>query len=276
MIHLATFLGMDMSQHIVFQILDGLVVILFLFLLYRMIRGTAAFQICIGLVVVYFMWWLSSLLGMPLLSNILNQVINVGVIAVLVIFQPEIRRFLLLLGNKDVVGSKMKKIYEQIRHHAPSDRLTISPIVQACQSLAASKTGALIIIKNAQTLDDVIQTGEYIDARLSAELLKNIFFKNSPLHDGAVVVQNNRIAAARCILPVSRNEHLPNDLGLRHRSALGITEISDAVAVIVSEQTGHISYSRFGEIQQDITSVQLINELVKVFNEKTANAKNQQ
>ena len=113
MIHLATFLGMDMSQHIVFQILDGLVVILFLFLLYRMIRGTAAFQICIGLVVVYFMWWLSSLLGMPLLSNILNQVINVGVIAVLVIFQPEIRRFLLLLGNKDVVGSKMKKIYEQ-------------------------------------------------------------------------------------------------------------------------------------------------------------------
>jgi uncharacterized protein (TIGR00159 family) len=203
---------------------------------------------------------------MELLSEILGQFISVGVIALIVVFQPEIRRFLLLLGTPGFISKKSKRFIFWRINIGNENMLNIDPIIQACQKMSHSKTGALLVIAKKNELQTYVNTGEIIEANVSMQLLENIFFKNSPLHDGAVIIVNNRIRAARCILPVSGNRNISHDLGLRHRSAMGITEQSDAISIVVSEQTGMISYCKRGELNLNIQPSQLKDYLEEEFN----------
>jgi uncharacterized protein (TIGR00159 family) len=245
------------------DIIDILLVAFLLYELYRWLKGTAAVKILIGLVSIFAIWKLVSLFQLNMLSDIIGEFISMGMILLIVVFQPEIRKFLIYLGNtrlfqwiQELVGKKQKTgNYVQ----------EIINITRACKRMAASKTGALIVMKKNTPVDDFINTGEKIDALVSRELLENIFFKNSPLHDGAVVVANHRIAAARCILPVSKSEEISTDLGLRHRSAIGSTTLTDAIAIIVSEQTGQISICKEGNIRRNLTPDELKQTLLQEF-----------
>ncbi|MEI8204197.1 MAG: diadenylate cyclase CdaA [Bacteroidota bacterium] len=248
------------------DVIDILLVAVLLYQTYRLIKGTVAINIFLGIASIYLIWKLVKLLEMELLSEILGQFISVGVIALIVVFQPEIRQFLLLLGTPSFMKKKRRgylfsklNLYTQLK-------LDINPIVQACQKMSASQTGALIVLARRNELFQFVNTGEPIDATVSQQLIENIFYKNSPLHDGAMIILYNRIKAARCILPVSGNTNLPAELGLRHRSALGITEVSDAIAIIVSEQSGKISFCKGTEIQIDLTPSKLKNILEEEFN----------
>ncbi|MCL2247106.1 MAG: diadenylate cyclase CdaA [Lentimicrobiaceae bacterium] len=235
-----------LSQNII-NIIDILLVITIVVLLFRWLRGTYANRIIIGLILIYVVWKVVSLFHLTVLSEILGQIIQVGVVVLVIIFQPEIRKFLYLIGNR--------KFFKWFTRNRKDDDIDddIDSVVRACKRMSAAQTGALIIIAKKNPLSEVIATGEPIDALISRELIENIFFKNTPLHDGAVVIKNHRIVAARCILPVSKSESLPSDVGLRHRSAVGITAETDAIAVVVSEQTGLIAVSTHGNLQQDIS-----------------------
>lgn len=237
------------------DLIDIFLVALILFELYSLLKGTSAMRIIWAIGLLYVIYKFATLFHLGLLSQIMGQVISVGMIALIIVFQPEIRSFLLYIGNRNFIRFINGKFS---RKDDPQHRLDdIESIVRACKRMAASKTGALIIIGKEAPLEDFLNTGELIDARVSRELLENIFFKNSPLHDGAVIIKNHRIAAARCILPVSRKEGLPTDLGLRHRSAIGATTSTDAIAVVVSEQTGYISICKDAEITRDISPIVL-------------------
>ncbi len=238
------------------DIIDILLVSYFFYEIYKLVKGTNAMRIFIGLVAIYVVWKIVTLLQMRLLSDILGQFISMGVLALVVVFQPEIRRFLLLLGTKSFIGSKKRFLFWKI-DVTKKDTLNLDAYVQACMHMSQSKTGALIVFMQQNELNDITASGETIDAAASPALLETLFFKNAPLHDGAVLVKGNRIIAARCILPVSSNSEIDPNLGLRHRSAIGITEISDAVSVVVSEQTGAISYAKDGVIEYGVTPVQL-------------------
>jgi uncharacterized protein (TIGR00159 family) len=229
------------------NIIDILLVITIIILLYRWLRGTSATRIIIGLVFVYAVWKLVSVFHLTVLSEILGQIIQVGVILLVIIFQPELRKFLYMLGNR-----KFFKWFTRNSKNMYSED-DIDAIVRACQRMSAYRTGALIIIAKGNSLNDIITTGEPLDAIVSRKLLENIFFKNSPLHDGAVVINKHRIVAAGCILPVSKSDALPTDIGLRHRSAVGVTAETDAIAVVVSEQTGQISVSMHGHLHRNIS-----------------------
>jgi len=235
-----------LSQNII-NIIDILLVITIIVLVFRWLRGTSATPIIIGLILVYVVWKLVYFFELKVLSEILGQIFQVTAILLVIIFQPEIRKFLYMLGNR-----KFFKWFAKIHKEVDAED-DIDAIVRACKRMSASRTGALIIIAKINPLNDIIATGEQIDAFVSRELLENIFFKNSPLHDGAVIINKHRIVAARCILPVSKSIALPSDIGLRHRSAVGITAETDAVAVIVSEQTGQISVSVQGQLQRNIS-----------------------
>ena len=242
------------SQNLI-NIIDILLVITVIVLLFRWLRGTYANRIIIGLIVVYVVWKVVSIFQLTVLSEILGQIIQVGVILLVIIFQPEIRKFLYMVGNR-----KFFKWFTKSKEDDIED--DIDSIVRACKRMSAAQTGALIVIARKHPLSEVIDTGEPIDALVSRELIENIFFKNSPLHDGAVVIKKHRIAAARCILPVSKSESLPSYVGLRHRSAVGITSETDAIAVVVSEQTGQIAISIQGSLQQDISPTVLKQKLL--------------
>ena len=187
-------------------------------------------------------------LNMELLSNILGQVISVGVIALIIIFQPEIRRFLQLIGMRQKEFDFISRMFSATRK---KEDINTSPIVSACLDMSNTKTGALIVIRQKDDLLFIIENGIAVDANLSVSLLKNLFFKNAPLHDGAVIVEGNRIVAAKCILPVTQSD-VPKDYGTRHRSAIGLSEIADAVVVVVSEETGTLSIVKGGQIKHNI------------------------
>ena len=235
-------------SHNITHIIDILLVITLIILLFRWLRGTAATRIIFGFVMVYVVWKVVTLFQLTVLSEILGQVMQVGVILLVIIFQPEIRKFLYMLGTRKYFGWLLVRQNKGVEMDDDVDA-----IVRACKRMSASRTGALIIITKNNPLNDVIATGEQIDALVSRELIENVFFKNSPLHDGALIISKHRIAAARCILPVSKSDTLPRSVGLRHRSAVGITSETDAIAVIVSEQTGLISVSILGKLHRDIS-----------------------
>lgn len=239
------------------DIIDIILVALLLYFLYNFIKGTVAINIFFGIIAIYLIWKLVEVLEMELLSEILGQFISVGVIALIVVFQPEIRKFLLLLGTSTFARRNRKRFLFWKVDNSSQTSKHIDQIVKACQSMSSMKTGALIVIGRVNELRQTIETGEIIDAVISEYLLENIFFKNSPLHDGAVIIIDDRIRAARCILPVSKNQNLPADLGLRHRAAAGITEQSDAIAIVVSEQTGAISFFVEGKFHTDLMPVKL-------------------
>lgn len=239
---------MDFISISLLDVIDVLVVALLFYQVYRLIRGTAAMTIFAGIFIVYLLWVVVKALNMTLLSSIMGQVIGVGVLALIIVFQQEIRRYLLLLG------SRYSKAKEQIRAaHLPVGRpgaqvQWTEEVARACRDMAATYTGALICIERQGDLGAYAATGDTIDARIDVRLIETIFFKNSPLHDGAIIIKQGRIHAARCILPSSDNPHIPPHYGMRHRAAIGLTEHSDAVVVVVSEERGRISIVEAGEI----------------------------
>ncbi len=243
------------------DLLDILLVALLLYGLYNFVKGTVAINIFIGIISVYLIWQVVKLLQMDLLSEILGQFISVGVIALIVVFQPEIRKFLLMLGTPGFINKTPKRFLFWKLNLENSETFNIDPVVNACKNLAEESMGALIVITRNNELRQIAETGEIINARISEQLLKSIFFKNSPLHDGAVIIQNNQIYSARCILPLSTNTRLPSHYGLRHRAAVGITESSDALAIVVSEERGSIAYSFEGKIRGNIDAVGLKKNL---------------
>lgn len=243
---------MDFIPFTFIDFLDILLVALMMFGIYRMTRGTNAPYIFTGIIVVYIMWVVVRALNMALLQTILGQIVSVGVIALFIIFQPELRSFL------QVVGMRQRgfKFINNIFNSRNNTETAVQPIVTACTEMSLTKTGALIVIAQESDLRDIIDSGISIDAQVSVALLENIFFKNAPLHDGAAIIVNNRVAAAKCILPVTQS-NVPKSYGTRHRAAIGITETSDAIVVVVSEETGGLSVACGGKIERNIAPTNL-------------------
>lgn len=251
------------------DVVDILLVAFLLYQMYRIIKGTVAFSIFIGIFFVYLFWLIIKAMNLELLGTLMGQFIGVGVLALIVVFQQEIRRFLLLIGTRYQVSHTfgLEKLFvaEKLRQASSQH---IKEIVRACDNLARSKTGALIVIPVHSELKEIVRSGEKINARISSALLETIFFKNTPLHDGAVVIIGNRIVAARCILPITARQDLDPGLGLRHRAAIGISEETDALAIVVSEESGSISLVVGGELMSKISLIQLTTELEKVMMEE--------
>jgi uncharacterized protein (TIGR00159 family) len=245
---------------------DIIIVAVLLYQLYYLIRGTIAIHIFFGILVVYLLWLVVKALNMQLLGTILGQIIGVGVIALIIVFQQELRRFLLMVGSKGIFNPKTFGRFPGF-NRSTYQKLSYETIVKSCQQMALQHTGALIVLTRKSELKYYINTGERIDSEVSINLLESIFFKNNPLHDGAVIISNNRIKAAKCVLPLTENTVFPFQLGLRHRAAVGITEQSDAIAIVVSEQRGEISISRNGALKNNITPKQLMEILQEEFDD---------
>lgn len=241
--------------------IDIILVAAIMFWIYRATRGTNAPYIISGIIMIYLMWVVVRTLNMELLSNILGQFVSVGVIALIIVFQPEIRRFLQMIGMRQKRFNFIARIFNRNDNTSVT---IIAPIVQACREMSAHKTGALIVIGRQSDLRLITEGGIAIDAKISTPLLENIFFKNAPLHDGAVVIEGGRIVAAKCILPVTQSD-VPKSYGTRHRAAIGMSEISDAIILVVSEETGGISIAHGGTIHRDIAPDQLANLLQRHF-----------
>ena len=249
----------------VIDIIDILLVAALVYYIYRLVKGTNIILIFWALLILLVIWRAADLLGMRLLGAILSSIVSVGLIALIIIFQPEIRRFLLFVGTKTQLDESFWKRIRFWKHNIQNNKQSVNyeAYINACMHMSQSKTGALIIFKRRNEVDDLVTTGERIDALASSPLLEALFFKNSPLHDGAIIVRGNLILAARCILPVTSRLDIDPNLGLRHRSAIGVTEQLDVLSVIVSEETGAISYALNGEIHHDISLVELRQALEK-------------
>ncbi len=243
------------------DILDIFLVALLLYQLYRLIKGTVAFNIVIGMFSLYLFWLVVRALNMELLETIMGQFAAVGVLALIVVFHPEIRKFLIFIGSNNTVNRvlSLDKLFGTNKPKTINAE-QIEELVDACMSLSKNKTGALIVIAGNSELNEQINTGEKINARISSPLLRNLFFKNSPLHDGAVIIKGNKIVAAGCILPLTQKE-LDISLGLRHRAAIGITEATDAFTIVISEERGSVSFVKHGEIRRRISKEVLIELL---------------
>ncbi|MBX7181445.1 MAG: diadenylate cyclase CdaA [Bacteroidia bacterium] len=239
--------------------IDIVLVALILFQLYNLIKGTVAINIFIGILLVYLVYLVVRLLKLELLENLLGQFVGIGAIALVVVFQQEIRRFLILIGTNGFVGEQgvLKTIFSSNWKLRSGSKLEIGAITKSVGSMADQKTGAILIIANKSELNFYINTGDILEAQVSSRLIESIFFKNSPLHDGAVIISGNIIKAARCVLPVSENENFPGNLGMRHRAAVGITENSDAIAIVVSEQSGEIAIAKNGNLSLNISREEL-------------------
>lgn len=246
------------------DLIDIILVAIILFQLYKLVKGTVAIRIFLGILAIYLFWKIVEALQMELLSEILGQFIGVGVLALIIVFQQEIRRFLLLIGNNQFFsGTKKNRFLSLLKtNESEKEETNTKEIIKAVERLSATKTGALIILDSHSELKYYSSSGEKINAPLSSSILESIFFKNSPLHDGGVIIENNTIVAARCILPVSESREFPSHFGLRHRAAAGITESSQSFAVIVSEETGKISMAHKGKITYN-TSIEDLKSMLK-------------
>ncbi len=250
-----------------FSILDIMLVALLLYQLYNLIRGTIAANIFIGLAIIFLLYYVVDALHMKLLTLILGKFVDVGIIAVIVVFQPEIRRFLLLVGrNASLQRNRAWWRYLLGKNEVEKDNYTrIKPIIDACKTMKQSRTGALIVFVKDYDEQFYQNSCEVMEAKISRRLLESIFQKTSPLHDGAVVISGNKIKSASCILPLTENTNLPSQFGLRHRAGIGVTENNDATALIVSEETGEISYAKQGKVKMNISFAELEKLLNKDF-----------
>jgi len=248
----------------VLDVLDIFLVAFILFQLYKLIRGTAALSIFIGIFFIYMFWLLVKALNMELVSALLVQVIGVGVIALIIVFQQEVRRFLLVIGNRYMTRRRFSfgKLFVSV-NDKKSHPKEAEEIVRASESMASGKVGALIVLARKSSLDLYSEGGERLDAVISAELLETIFFKNSPLHDGAVLIEDGKIFAARCPLPITDQVSLPTHFGMRHRAAIGISEHTDALVIVVSEESGWITVAESGLTRENITPNELRQILLK-------------
>jgi diadenylate cyclase len=250
-----------------FAILDIILLAVIIYQLYNLIRGTIAANIFIGLAIIYVLFFIVPESKMPLLAGILKKVADVGIIAVIVLFQQEIRRFLLLMG-KNASLQRNKAWWRYFFGKAETEKnnfARIKPIIDACKSMKQTRTGALIVFAKYYDEQFYQNSCEVLDAKISKRILESIFQKNSPLHDGAVVISENKIKSASCILPLTEKADLPAQFGLRHRAGIGVTEANDATAIIVSEETGEISYAKQGRIKMDISFAELEKLLNKDF-----------
>ena len=245
------------------DLLDILLVATMLFYIYRTMKDSGSINIFIGVLAFVIAWVVMyKILDMRLIGTIMDKFIDIGLFILVILFQDQIKRFLIELGSHKGWG-----FISQIFKHKSSNaqaKQWVMPVVYACMSMSKSKTGALIVIQRQIPLDDYEHTGDMINAQINTRLIENIFFKNSPLHDGALIIADNQIKSAGCILPVSHDTSLPRYLGLRHRSALGIAQATDAIAVVVSEETGNISYAHKGELHQKLSSTDLEHALSKL------------
>ncbi len=246
------------------DILDILLLALIIFIAFRWIRGTAAMSIFVAIISLYLIRLLVSAFNMRLMTNIMEIVLDVGLIALIVIFQPEIRKFLMQLGTRYINTAKGNKFLNKFlrRNSGAISNDAVNNLSEACRSMSESKTGALIVIAHEASLEEIISTGDRIDAAIHRRLITNLFFKNSPLHDGAIVISNGRITAARCTLPITERTNIPAYFGMRHKAAIGITEETDADAIVVSEETGKVSFVKEGKV----TQIGNINELKLLLN----------
>lgn len=239
------------------DIIDIVLVAAMLYYIYRLMKESRSLNVFIGIMVFMLIWlFVSQILEMRLLGSILDKLVSVGALAIIILFQEEIRKFLYTIGAHQRFRS-IKKFFSSSDLPEEEDKETILPIVMACMNMAKKRVGSLIVIERAIALNDIVDTGDVIDARINQRLIENIFFKNSPLHDGAMVISHKRVKAAGCILPVSHSLNIPRELGLRHRAALGISQDSDAIAVVVSEETGHIAVAIHGELRRKLSAEQL-------------------
>ncbi len=236
------------------DIIDIILVAVLFYQLYMLIRGTVAYSITLGIAAIYIFWWAVRAMQMELLSTILGSVLGVGVIALIIVFQQEIRRFLIFIGTRYVDGNRIsvEKILNLRFESKP--QVKIRSIMKAVMQFSLDKTGALIVISKKSNLDMYSETGDMLNAETSSRLFVSIFNKTSPLHDGAVIVENDKVKAARVILPVTEKMDLPPEYGLRHRAGLGISEVTDSLVIIVSEETGQISIAENGILQKNIPS----------------------
>ena len=247
---------------------DILLVATILYYVYRLMRESRSLNAFMGIIIFIVVWvFVSQILEMRLLGTILDKLVSVGVIAIIVIFQEDIRKFLYNLGGHQRIRTLVKLFASKHADDGTADqnrlRRSIMPVVMACMSMSKGKVGALIVLERNVPLDDIISTGDIIDANVNQRLIENIFFKNSPLHDGALVISGHRLRAAACILPVSHDLDIPKELGLRHRAALGMSQQSDALCIIVSEETGSISIAYAGQFRLRLSAEELEAELVR-------------
>ncbi len=239
---------MELFIHVgFFDVIDIILVALLLYGTYYLLKGTTAMRIFLGIVALCLIWQIVDILEMELLSTILGAFVSGGFIALVIIFQPEIRRFLFTVGTQANM-SRISRFFKFLRPGKEKIELDTDAIVEACTNMSAIKQGALIVITRQNPLVDIAATGVTVNANISSPLIENIFFKNSPLHDGAMIISNNSIIAARCILPVTNRTDLPGQYGLRHRAAIGLSEDNDPVIIVVSEETGRISVVHSGKV----------------------------
>lgn len=250
-----------------FDVLDIVIVAIIIYQLYNLIRGTIAANIFIGLAIICIMYFVVQALHMRLLTEILRRFMDVGIIALIVVFQQEIRRFLLLVGkNASLQRNKAWWRYFFGKNEVEKNNLArIKPIIDACKSLKQTHTGALIVFAKYYDEQFFQNSCEVVDGKISKRLLESIFQKTSPLHDGAVVIAENKIKAASCILPLTDNTDLPPQFGLRHRAGIGVSEANDATAIIISEETGELSYAKHGRVKMNIGFAELEKLLNKDF-----------
>jgi TIGR00159 family protein len=241
------------------DVIDIFLVAVILYYVYSLIRGTIAVNILIGLGLIYVIFILVRQFNMHLLTEIFGGFISVGSLALVVVFQQEIRRFLIHIGKNISVRRKnlLWSIFVNKKAAERDNRANLKPVIDACRSMSKSYTGALLVFAKYFDEEYYQSSGEYLDAQLSKRLLESIFQKNSPLHDGAVVIVDFKVKTASCVLPLSDSEDLPLHFGLRHRAAIGVTEVSDAVAVVVSEETGEISFAKDGNVNMNISHEEL-------------------
>lgn len=245
------------------DIIDILIVGLLLFYLYKMMRKSGTLSLFYGVLAFILVWVLASeIFDMRLTGTILDKFMNIGLIVLVILFQEQIRRFLIDLGSQD----KWKFIKRLFKHDREDDKdhTQALAVLYACNSMSKAKTGALIVIERKMPLENYEKTGDIIDANINMRLIENIFFKNSPLHDGAMIIADGRISSVGCILPVSHDMNLPKELGLRHRAALGMSQVTDAVCIVVSEETGNVSVAKDSALQVKVSVSELENILSEV------------
>lgn len=242
--------------------IDILLVAALLFYIYKLMKESGAINIFYGVMAFIVVWiFASEIFDFRLIGGILDQFMGIGLLILVILFQDQIKRFLVEIGSHRRFRF-LRSIFHHHNPNEPDERLSwVMPVVYACMNMAKSKTGALIVIEQKMPLDNYEKTGDIIDANINTRLIENIFFKNSPLHDGAMIIARGRIMAAGCILPVSHDSEIPRYMGLRHRSALGIAQATDAVAVIVSEETGNISIAYRGKLDSRLSSTELEHRL---------------
>lgn len=240
-------MNLDFLNFSFLDVLDIFLVAVLLFYIYKLLKGTVAINIVIGIAFIFLIWKVTQALNMEMLSGILGYLLSGGVIALIIVFQQEIRKFLLMIGTTNF--STKRGFLNQLKFLKTEiqSEIDIDTILKACNNLSKKKTGALLVIEKTNNLDFLVNTGDTMNALVNEAIIESIFYKNSPLHDGATVIRDNYIIATRVILPVSDSTKIPSRFGLRHRAAIGVTEKTDALCLLVSEETGELSYIKDGE-----------------------------